>query len=99
VAEYEADIAKYTERSKETMAKAKALEAEYDRLNFRDDQFDLSDAFLSIAIALAAVAALADTFWLLYVAWASGGFGVLMGAAGFIGWNLRPEWLAALFGT
>jgi Domain of unknown function (DUF4337) len=99
VADYEADIAKYTQRSKETMAKAKALEAEYDRLNFRDDQFDLSDAFLSIAIALAAVAALADTFWLLYVAWGSGGFGVLMGAAGFIGWNLRPEWLASLLGT
>jgi len=38
-AEYEADIKKYTARSAETMAKAKALEAEYDRLNFRDDQF------------------------------------------------------------
>jgi hypothetical protein len=38
--------------------KAKALEAEYDRLNLRDDQFDMADAFLSIAIALAAVAAL-----------------------------------------
>src|SRR6188474_3243282 len=61
-AEYEADIKKYQARSTETMAKAKKLEAEYDRLNFRDDQFDMSDAFLSIAVALAAVAALAETF-------------------------------------
>src|SRR5215218_5004116 len=57
-AEYESDIKKYQARSTETMAKAKALEAEYDRLNFRDDQFDLSEAFLSIGVALAAVASL-----------------------------------------
>ena len=59
----------------------------------------MSDAFLSIAIALAAVAALVDTLWLLYCAWGSGAFGVLMGLAGFAGFNLRPEWLASLLGT
>ena len=78
-AEYESDIKKYQARSAETMAKAKALEAEYDRLNFRDDQFDLSDAFLSIGVALAAVAALAETFWLLGVAWGSGAIGLMFG--------------------
>ncbi len=98
-AEYEADIKKYQGRSAETMAKAKALEAEYDRLNFRDDQFDLSDAFLSIAIALAAVAALTELFWLLAVAWGAGGLGLMFGVAGFAGFGLRPEWLAQLLGT
>ena len=98
-AEYESDLKKYQARSAETMAKAKALEAEYDRLNFRDDQFDMSDAFLSIAVALAAVAALADTYWLLYVAWGSGAIGLLFGIAGFVGVNFRPEWLAQLLGT
>jgi hypothetical protein len=98
-AEYEADIKKYEARSTETMAKAKALETEYDRLNFRDDQFDMSDAFLSIAIALSAVAALVDAFWLLYVAWGSGAFGILMGTSGFLGYNLRPEWIASFLGT
>ena len=98
-AEYESDIKKYQERSRETMAKAKALEAEYERLNFHDDQFDMSDAFLSIAVALAAVASLVDAYWLLYVAWGTGAFGLLMGVAGFIGLNLRPEWIAQLLGT
>jgi uncharacterized protein DUF4337 len=98
-AEYEADIKKYQARSTETMAKAKKLEAEYDRLNFRDDQFDMSDAFLSIAIALAAVASLTDAFWLLGVAWGSGALGLMFGGAGFLGLNLRPEWLSQLFGT
>ena len=68
-AEYETDIKKYQERSKETRAKAERLEAEYARLNYRDDQFDVSEAFLSIAIAIAAIAALIDIYWLLYVAW------------------------------
>jgi ABC-type phosphate transport system auxiliary subunit len=98
-AEYEADIRKYEGRSKETRAKAERLEAEYDRLNFRDDQFDLSDVFLSIAIAVAAVAALVDNFLLLYFGWASGALGIVFGTAGFAGWNFRPEWLASLLGT
>ena len=98
-AEYEADIKKYEGRSRETRAKAERLEAEYERLNFRDDQFDMSDVFLSIAIALAAVASLVDLFWLLYVAWGSGAVGLIFGIAGFAGWNLRPEWLASLLGT
>lgn len=98
-AEYENDLKKYQARSAETMAKAKALEAEYDRLNFRDDQFDFSDAFLSIAVAVAAVAALANTYWLLYVAWGSGAIGLMFGIAGFAGLNLRPEWLAHLLGS
>jgi hypothetical protein len=98
-AEYEADIKKYQGRSVETRAKAERLEKEYDDLNFKDDQFDISEAFLQIAIALAAVSALADSFWLLYVAWGSGALGLLFGIAGFAGLNLRLAWLAQLLGT
>ena len=98
-AEYEADIKKYEGRSKETRAKAERLEAEYDRLNFRDDQFDMSDVFLSIAVAVSAVAALVDSFALLCFAWTSGAVGLAFGAAGFLGLNFRPEWLARLLGT
>ena len=89
-AEYEADIKKYQERSKETRAKAEGLEDEYERLNYRDDQFDMSQAFLSMAIALAAIAALVELYWLLYVAWGTGAFGLAMGIAGFLGLPLRP---------
>jgi ABC-type multidrug transport system fused ATPase/permease subunit len=99
VAEYEADIKKYQERSKETRAKAERLEKEYEELNYRDDQFDLSEAFLSLAIAMAAIAALVELSWVLYVAWAAGAYGLAMGIAGFFGLPLRPILLAALLGT
>jgi hypothetical protein len=98
-AEYQSDIKKYEGRSAETMAKAKAREAEYDRLNFHDDQFDASEAFISIAIAVAAVAALTNVWWLLYFAWGSGTIGILFGTAGFAGFNLHPNWLAQLLGA
>ena len=98
-AEYEADIKKYEARSKETRAKAEALEREYDRLNMRDDQFDVSEAFISIAVAVAAVASLVDAWWLLYLAWGSGGIGILFGIAGFAEISLRVQWLVALLGT
>ena len=99
VAEYEADIKKYEARSKETRGKAEGLEKEYDRLNLRDDQFDISEAFLSIAIAVAAVGALVDAWWLLYFAWGSGAIGLIFGIAGFADIGLRAQWLASLLGT
>jgi hypothetical protein len=98
-AEYEADIKKYEERSKETRTKAEALEKEYDRLNSRDDQFDVSEAFISIGVAVAAVAALVDAWWLVYVAWGSGAIGTIFGIAGFAGIALRAQWLVTLLGT
>ena len=97
--EYEADIKKYQERSKETRAKAEGLEAEYERLNFRDDQFDLSQASLATATALAAIASLVELFWVLYVAWVAGAYGLVMGMAGFLGLPFRSAFLAALLGT
>ena len=98
-ADYEADIKKYTARSQETRAKAEKLEKDYDQLNFRDDQFDMSDVFLSIAVAVSAVASLVDSFAMLYLAWGSGALGLFFGLAGFLGLNFRPEWLAQLLGT
>jgi hypothetical protein len=97
--EFEADIKKYEARSNDTRAKAESMEKEYDRLNFRDDQFDMSEAFLLIVTAVFAVAALVDSFRLLHLAWASGGLGFFFEIAGFSGLGLRPEWLAQFLGN
>ena len=95
-AEYEADITKYQARSKETRTKAESLEAEYDRLNAIDDQFDMSEAFVAIAIAVAAVAALTEIYALLVLSWVSGAAGMAFGLSGFLGWGLRSEFLVKL---
>ena len=92
----DSEIAKYTKEAPQVQAQAKDQEALYDALNIHDDQFDMSDALISIAVSLAAVAALVETRWLLYIAWVAGGFGVIMGLAGFLGWSIHPDFLAKL---
>ncbi|HEY2070806.1 MAG TPA: DUF4337 domain-containing protein [Rhizomicrobium sp.] len=91
-------IGKYEKQSDDLSTKAKAKEALYSTLEFRHDQFDMADAFCSIALALAAVGALAGRRWLLFGAWGAGAFGILMGLAGIVGWAIHPEWLASFLG-
>ena len=95
IAKFDAEIVKYRAEGPRIQAQARGLEAKYDALNTHDDQFDMSDALISIAISLAAVASLAETRWLLVAAWVIGGFGLVMGVAGFAGWALHPDALAS----
>jgi hypothetical protein len=90
------EIERYKIEEAELQAKAKAKEAEYDTLNYRDDQFDLSDASLSVAVAMLAVVALTNKRWLLWMSWVFAAFGVAMGLAGLLGWHLHPDWLTKL---
>ena len=96
---YLEDVKKYEARSAEAMARAKELETNYDLYNQRDDQLDFSEAFIEFGIALAAVAALVELYWLLYVAWGSGLIGAYFSLAGFLGLEGRPEWLVKIFGV
>jgi len=100
---HDAAIAKYRKLA-EDQSRKKAdlkLQAEqdqvtYDKLNYRDDQFDLSDALIAIAISLLAVTAL-TRLWLLY--WVSllpTATGLLMGMAGLTGWDIHPTALVQL---
>jgi hypothetical protein len=103
VAAYDEAIARYdvkaaTEAQKKAELKAQAEQDQktYDSLNYRDDQFDLSDAALAIAIALLAVAALTKIWWMYWLSWVPIGFGVLMGLSGLLGWALHPDTLTRL---
>ncbi|OYY91774.1 MAG: hypothetical protein B7Y45_02060 [Sphingomonas sp. 28-66-16] len=93
-----AEIAKYSAEIPNLARDAKALAAQYDALNVHDDQFDASDAAIATAISMAAVAALAESFWLLVAAWGIGGFGLFMGLCGFAGWAFHPDVLSNFLG-
>jgi len=96
VAKYDKEIARYESDKAEIYAKAKGHEKNYDALNFRDDQFDLSDATLSIALGMLAVTALTGKMWLLTTSWVIGGFGALLGMAGLLRLGIHFEWLVKL---
>jgi hypothetical protein len=94
--DYRETIARYQGEEESLKKKARDFEAQYDALNFRDDQFDLSDAALSISLALLAVTALTGNRRLFAFSWIFAGFGVVMGIAGLLGLSLHPGWLTKL---
>ena len=96
IAAYEALAADQRQKKEALKAEAVQDQAAYDALNFRDDQFDLADAAIAIAISLLAVASLTQLSWLYLLALVPSGFGILMGLAGLGGWRLHPDGLVQL---
>ena len=90
------EIAKYATESAGLRSQALAAKADYDRAGYRDDQFDLSDGFASIALACTAIAALAESWWLLGFGWGSGALALAFSVAGFAGLPLHPDRLIVL---
>jgi hypothetical protein len=96
IASYEAVAADQHKKKEELRLLAEQDQKDYDSANFRDDQFDLSDAFLAITVALLAVTSLTQQRWLYAAAMVPAFFGVLMGLAGLCGWPIHPSWLVGL---
>jgi hypothetical protein len=102
-AAYEEAIGRYEQKAADEARKKQALREQaeadqkhYDELNYRDDQFDLSDAALAIAIAMLAVAALTRLWWMYFASWVPIAFGTAMGLSGLAGWALHPDTLTRL---
>lgn len=94
IAVYEKQVKKYEKEKIDIKANAEGQQKEYETLNLHDDQFDMSDACLSVAIALFGVTALTRKRWLLLLASLFMFFGVLFGLAGFFAWGLHPDFFA-----
>jgi hypothetical protein len=96
--DYRGKIARYEREKEDVKKEAEGYEHQYEALNVRHDQFDLSDGAMSVAIALLGVTALTRKRWLLGVAAVFLAVGVLFGVAGFLNWNLHADaltsWLA-----
>ena len=102
-ARYDEVIARYEALAKDQAAKkdqvrkqAEGDQATYDALNYRDDQFDLSDALLAIAISMLAVSSLTQLLWLYLASLVPAGLGVLMGVAGLVGLAIHPDRITSL---
>jgi hypothetical protein len=96
-------IAQYKALVKDQAAKKDSLRAAaiedqktYDALNYRDDQFDLSDTLIALAISLLALTALTKKRWLYWAALVPTALGVLMGLAGLLGWSIHPDAITRL---
>ena len=93
---YEDLAAEQKKKKEDEKSAAEQSQKDYDDANFRDDQFDLSDAALAIAISLLAVTTLTRQRWLFIGAMIPVAFGLAMGVAGLCGLSLHPSGLIAL---
>jgi hypothetical protein len=96
IASYEALVVDQAKKKEELRQQAEQDQKTYDTLNYRDDQFDLSDTLVALAISLLALTALTHKPWLYWFALVATVGGVVMGLAGLLGWPLHPDALARL---
>jgi hypothetical protein len=93
---YAALVADQNQKKQELQNQAQQDQQTYDALNYRDDQFDLSDALCALAISMLAVTALTHKRWMFWLSLVPTSLGVLMGLAGLLGWHLHPDALSRL---
>ncbi len=98
LAAYQKKAERYEGEKKEIEKQARDCETEYETLNFRDDQFDLTEALLSMSLALFGVTALTQKRWLLVVACIPMVAGFVFGLAGYCGWAIHSDRFASLLG-
>jgi hypothetical protein len=96
IADYRTRIKTYEQEKQQIKAKAEELQRDYDRLNIHDDQFDLAEALMSVAIALFGITALTRKRLLLVFAGALAALGMLFGLSGFFQWSIHPDFLTRL---
>jgi hypothetical protein len=96
IAEYTTKVKLYDAEKAKIKQSAEDFQRDYDRLNFRDDQFDMAEASLSLSIALMGVTALTQKRWLLAIGVIFAGFGLALGVSGFLGYNIHPNFIAKL---
>ncbi len=94
----EAAARRYEKEKDQIKAVAEQAARDYDAMNIHDDQFDLAEACLSVAVALAGVTVLTRKRWLFAVAGTFASIGLLFGLAGFFKWNLHSDFMARLLG-
>ena len=98
IKKYEEKIARYETEKAEIKAQAESFAKEYDAINVFDDQFDMTDAFLSISMALFGITALTQKKWLFYFSCLVSLSGIIFGLAAFLHISLHSDFISGILG-
>ena len=96
IADWKQAVAKYDKDQADIKAAAEGAHKEYYDLNFRDDQFDFSEALLGLAITLMAVCSLTRSRVLYGLGALVAVGGIIMGLAAFCQWQIHPGIISLL---
>ena len=81
ITRYKALVADQAVKKDSLRVQAQGDQSTYDTLNYRDDQFDLSDTLIALAISMLALTSLTHKRWLYWIAMVPTILGVIMGLA------------------
>lgn len=98
IKKYEEKIKGYEKDKAEIKKQAEGFQKEYEDINVFDDQFDMTEAFLSIAIAMFGVTALTQKKWLLYFAGCVSITGIILGLTAFMHISLHSDLVSKILG-
>lgn len=91
IAQQEEQVARYDKEKADIKKEAEGYQEVYDKLDERGDQFDLSEAAFSLAIALLGITALTQKRWLLAIASVFLMIGFFFNLSGFLNWGFHPD--------
>ena len=98
IKKYEVQIARYEKEKTVIKSQAEGYAKEYDAINLFDDQFDMTDAMLTISIAMLGITSLTQKKWLLYFAGTVAALGFIFGFTAFLGISLHSDFIAKILG-
>jgi len=98
IKKYEEQISRYEKEKAEIKTQAEGFQKEYDDINLFDDQFDMTDALLTISIAMFGITSLTQKKWLLYFAAAVSLIGIILGITAFMKISLHSDFVSKLLG-
>ncbi len=98
IKKYEAEIVRYEKEKATIKAEAEGFQKQYDDINLFDDQFDMTDALLTISIAMFGITSLTQKKWLLYFSCVVSLIGFILGLAAFMKISLHSDFISRILG-
>ncbi len=98
IAKYKGEIARYEKEKNDIKAQAEQHEKDYSDINVFDDQFDMTEALLSISIALFGITALTQKRWLFWFAATVSTLGIIFGLTAFMHISLHSDFVSRILG-
>jgi hypothetical protein len=98
IKKYTDQLNRYEKEKADIKAQAEGFQKEYDDINLFDDQFDMTDALLTISIAMLGITSLTQKKWLLYFSSIVSLMGIILGLAAFMKISLHSDFISKILG-
>lgn len=98
IKKFEAEVSRYEKEKAVIKSQAEGFAKEYEDINVFDDQFDMTEALLTISIAMFGITSLTQKKWLLYFAGCVSLTGIILGLAAFLKIELHSGLISKILG-